>query len=221
MVNLALVVLRFLGLHLPSFYFMLGRSFAATTTEGLLVFSLDSNLVFEPFDLSEDITPKSIRNTLKSKDYSRAFIMALKLNESKLTREVYESIPPESVSIVVQTLPASYVERVLNFVVNEIDLSPHVEFHLKWIVAMLYEHGALLQKRTPSTVSVLRAIQKSVGRKFDDLSKICQHNRYALQYLLSLGGAAQKRPIQSDELNEEEDEEKSSDEEMEVDVHIS
>ena len=58
----------------------------------MLVYSLDNNLIFEPFDLSEDKTPKIIRNTLKSKDYGLAFIMTLKLNESKFTREVYETI---------------------------------------------------------------------------------------------------------------------------------
>ena len=176
---------------------ILGRSFSATTTEGLLVYSLDSNLVFEPFDLSEDITPKTIRSTLKSKDYSRALLMALKLNEVKLTREVYEAIPPESVAVVVNTIASTYVLRVLNFIVGQIDTSPHIEFHLKWIEAIFYEHGALLQKRTPSTVSVLRAVQKSVGRKFEDLSKLCQFNRYTLQYVLSLGGVAQKRSIEA------------------------
>ena len=183
------------------------------------MYSLDNNLVFEPFDLSEDITPKTIRSTLKSKDYSLAFIMALKLNESKLTREVYETIPPESISIVCQTLSSMYVERVLSFIVSQIDTSPHIEFHLKWIVAILYEHGSLLQKRTPSTVSVLRSIQKTVGRKFEDLSKICQHNRYSLQYLLSLGGVAQKRTVGSI-LSLEDGDEELSDEEEEMDTEM-
>lgn len=198
-----------------------GRAFAATTTEGLLVYSLDTNLVFEPFDLSEDITPKTIRNALKSKDYSRSFVMALKLNESKLTREVYETIPPDSIAIVVQTLPSSYVERVLTFIVNQMDTTPHIEFHLKWMVAIFYEHGTVLQQRTPSTVSVLRSIQKTVGRKFEDLSKICQHNRYTLQYLLALGGTAQKRTVGSimsieDGDEEDSDEDEGVDEEMET-----
>lgn len=183
------------------------------------MYSLDNNLVFEPFDLSEDITPKTIRSTLKSKDYSLAFTMALKLNESKLTREVYETIPPDSVPIVVQTLASTYVERVLNFIVNQMDTSPHIEFHLKWIVAILYEHGTLLQKRAPSTVSVLRAVQKTVGRKFEDISKICQHNRYALQYLLSLGGVAQKRTVGSIMgLADADEEESDEDEEMETEM---
>lgn len=147
--------------------------------------------------------------------------MALKLNESKLTREVYETIPPDSIAIVVQTLPSSYVERVLTFIVNQMDTTPHIEFHLKWMVAIFYEHGTVLQQRTPSTVSVLRSIQKTVGRKFEDLSKICQHNRYTLQYLLALGGTAQKRTVGSimsieDGDEEDSDEDEGVDEEMET-----
>lgn len=190
----------------------------ATTTEGLLVYSLDSNLVFEPFDLSEDITPKTIRHALKAKEYSRSFVMAMKLNESKLTREVYETIPPDSIAIVVQTVPSSFVERVLAFIVNQMDTTPHIEFHLKWIVAILYEHGTVLQKRTPSTVSVLRSIQKTVGRKFEDLSKICQHNRYTLQYLLALGGTAQKRTVGGIKSMENGDEEDSDEEDEEMET---
>lgn len=145
--------------------------------------------------------------------------MALKLNESKLTREVYESTPPESIRIVVSTVASSYVERVLSFIVSQMDISPHIEFHLKWIEAVLYEHGALLQKRTPSTVSILRAIQKSLGRKFEDISKICQHNRYTLQYLLALGGVAQKRSI-GEATSDEEDDEEVSDEEEEMETDM-
>lgn len=178
------------------------------------MYSLDTNLVFEPFDLSEDITPKTIRAALKSKDYSRAFVMTLKLNEAKLTREVYETIPPDSIPIVASTLASNYVERVLSFIVGQIETSPHIEFHLKWIVALLYEHGTLLQKRTPSTVSVLRGIQKSVGRKFEDISKICQHNRYTLQYLLSLGGVIQKRNKSETEIDQDLDEDDLDDQEM-------
>lgn len=122
--------------------------------------------------------------------------MALKLNEIQLILEVYESVPPESVAIIVDTIATSYVDRVVNFIVAQIDGSPHIEFHLKWITAILFRHGNLLQKRTPSIVSMLRAVQKSVGRKFEDLSKICHHNRYTLQYVLTLGGLHKKRSIE-------------------------
>lgn len=72
---------------------LLGRSWAATTTEGLLIYSLDSGLIFDPFELDIDVTPSNIRKTLHQKEYTMAIIMAFKLNEKKLIQEVIEAVP--------------------------------------------------------------------------------------------------------------------------------
>ena len=55
-----------------------GRDFAATTTEGLLIYSLDSKLVFDPFELNVDITPATIRAALKREDHGAALVMSLR-----------------------------------------------------------------------------------------------------------------------------------------------
>ncbi|EFA76157.1 WD40 repeat-containing protein [Heterostelium album PN500] len=52
-----------------------GRAWAATTTEGLMIYSLDENLFFDPTDLSMDINPESIRSTLNDKEYLKALIV--------------------------------------------------------------------------------------------------------------------------------------------------
>lgn len=72
---------------------LLGRSWAATTTEGLLIYSLDSGLIFDPFELDIDITPSNIHKTLLQKEYTMAIVMAFKLNEKKLIQEVIEAVP--------------------------------------------------------------------------------------------------------------------------------
>lgn len=69
------------------------KSWAAATTEGLLIYSLDSSIVFDPLNLSLEITPRTIRHNLKMEDFSNALLMALRLNESKLLEEVIEKIP--------------------------------------------------------------------------------------------------------------------------------
>jgi periodic tryptophan protein 2 len=76
-----------------------GREFAAATTEGLLMFSLDSKMIFDPFELEEEVTPKMTRGLVVSRDYGRALSMALRLNEPDLIREVMEQIPPDQVTI--------------------------------------------------------------------------------------------------------------------------
>lgn len=72
---------------------VLGRSWAATTTEGLLIYSLDSGLIFDPFELDIDVTPTNIHKTLHQKKYTMAILMAFKLNEKKLIQEVIEAVP--------------------------------------------------------------------------------------------------------------------------------
>lgn len=72
---------------------LLGRSWAATTTEGLLLYSLDSGLIFDPFELDIDVTPSNIHKTLSQKEYTMAIVMAFKLNEKKLIQEVIEAVP--------------------------------------------------------------------------------------------------------------------------------
>lgn len=69
------------------------QSWAAATTEGLLVYSLDQGIVFDPINLSLEVTPKAARECLKNHEYSSAFIMALKLNERHLILEIIEQIP--------------------------------------------------------------------------------------------------------------------------------
>ena len=77
----------------PSLY--LGRQFAATTTEGLLVYSLDNSLTFDPFDLTLEITPKLVRETLQREEWSSALMLSFRLNETRLIQEIVESIPFE------------------------------------------------------------------------------------------------------------------------------
>ena len=73
-----------------------GREFAATTTEGLLLYSLDSQMLFDPFELELNITPDATRSAIKNREYGKALTMALKLNQVNLTREVIEQTPVEN-----------------------------------------------------------------------------------------------------------------------------
>lgn len=78
------------------FVILLGRAWAAATTEGLMIYSLDSSMVFDPFDLDIEVTPNSTRKALAKGEYSTALILSFKLNEMKLKQEVLEHIPLSS-----------------------------------------------------------------------------------------------------------------------------
>ena len=43
-----------------------GRSWSAATTEGLLIYSLDNTLTFDPIDLDTDVTPQTMHVAMQS-----------------------------------------------------------------------------------------------------------------------------------------------------------
>lgn len=59
-----------------------GTAWAAATTEGLILYSLDEQQLFDPTALELDITPASIHSALESGEHLRALLMALRLNEA-------------------------------------------------------------------------------------------------------------------------------------------
>ena len=61
-----------------------GREWAAVTTEGLLCYGLDEDLIFDPIALTEDVTPSAVSKCVKSHQFGQGLVMALLLNEAPL-----------------------------------------------------------------------------------------------------------------------------------------
>lgn len=163
-----------------------GRSFCAASTEGLLIYSLDTQPIFDPFDLDISITPASTLHVLKKeKDYLKALVMAFRLNEAPLLKQVYEGIPPSSIGLVVAELPIVYVPRLLRFVALQTEESPHLEFGLLWIKAILDGHGQWVADNRGSVEAEMRTVGRAVGRIRDELRRLGDENVYTLDYLLS------------------------------------
>ena len=72
---------------------MTGRAWTATTTEGVMIYSLDSNLTFDPFEFGMEVTPELMKRSLSEGEYSMALLLALRLNVSDLIQQVLESTP--------------------------------------------------------------------------------------------------------------------------------
>jgi len=171
-----------------------GTTFCAASTEGLLLYSLDSMLNFDPFDLDLDITPANTLEAIQVKDYLSALVMAFRLNERSLVRRVYEAIPVADVSLLVKYLPAVYLARLLRFVAQATDESPHLEFNLRWIEALLSSHGTYLKDHASIFASELRTMQKAIAKIQSELARLADDNLYTLAYLLT-------QPVIQSEVN--------------------
>ena len=61
-----------------------GRAFVAATTEGMMLFSLDETLSFDPFELDIDVTPENTIKTLEKKQYLKALIVRVLIKKNTL-----------------------------------------------------------------------------------------------------------------------------------------
>lgn len=68
-----------------------GRSFTAISTEGILIYSLDSISLFDPFYIDTDVTIENINQLLSDNQIGKALIYALKLNDLNIIENVMES----------------------------------------------------------------------------------------------------------------------------------
>ncbi|XP_029169932.1 periodic tryptophan protein 2 homolog [Nylanderia fulva] len=162
-----------------------GQAWAAATTEGLLIYSLDIGLIFDPFQLELGVTPDTVKETLNEREYAKALMMALKLNEKLLTQQVIEAIPYNEIELTTTSMPDIYVEKLLKFIASELESTRHIHFYLLWIETILTKHG--LRINTALQMPVLLMLHKNMQKKYDDLSRICDFNQYTLSYILRLG----------------------------------
>ncbi|KAJ1948790.1 U3 snoRNP protein [Linderina macrospora] len=164
-----------------------GRQWAAASTEGLLIYSLDETLVFDPYELDEDVTPETIRELSRKGEYLRALVNAFRLNEQYLIRETYERIPPTDVMLLTKDFPEAYLERLLKFIAGILEGSQLLEFHLRWITGLLSNHGSFVKTRSVRLQPVLRTLQRGIARMRQDIGSVCDKNYYSLGYLITQG----------------------------------
>lgn len=162
-----------------------GRAFCAASTEGLLLYSLDATIQFDPFDLDITITPETISSTLAAQDLVKALVMAFRLNEKQYIRYVYERISRSDIALVVQDLPTVYITPLLRFVALATEDTPHLEFNLLWIEAMLSKHGRYLKEHAAGLGSEMRLVQRAVKKIQIELGRLADENSFSIDYLLA------------------------------------
>ncbi|XP_050305547.1 periodic tryptophan protein 2 homolog [Anthonomus grandis grandis] len=180
-----------------------GQQWAAATTEGLLIYSLNTGLVFDPWDLQIGITPMAVKQALKEEDYLNALTMAIKINESSLIQEVMEMIPVKDVQLIVSSLQEQFIERLLLIIASGLDSSRHLEYYLYWIQHTLTIHGPKIsgQKSMPA----LLALEKCLVRRYEQISKLCDYNKYSLQYITMLGKVQSEKQANDIKMADESD----------------
>eukprot|EP01138_Halocafeteria_seosinensis_P006807 gb/GECG01006960.1/.p1 GENE.gb/GECG01006960.1/~~gb/GECG01006960.1/.p1 ORF type:complete len:977 (+),score=104.37 gb/GECG01006960.1/:1-2931(+) len=160
-----------------------GHSWAGASTEGLIIYSIDDTTSFEPFELDETVTPKTIRKVIKKGECSKALVMALHLNEHAYIIEAINSVPMSMLSTVASAIPSVFLYRVLQALSEIISKSSYLEYHIRWALTVLQIHGSTFRNRLQYFSGPLRLLQKAISLHKDRLAGIVDSNKYTLDFL--------------------------------------
>jgi periodic tryptophan protein 2 len=161
-----------------------GREWGVISEEGLHIYSLDDDMIFDPIALNEAITPASVEVKLSSGQYGLALRMALHLNEGNIIQTVLEQIPYKAIASVVRSVHQEHhLERLLQMIGKMVEESPHVEFYIQWCLELLQTHGMYIDRNRKQFLRALRAMHKAVTTKRDDVNNLCNENKYTLDFL--------------------------------------
>lgn len=160
-------------------------SFSVASTEGLLVYSIDTSVQFDPFDLDVDITVDACLEVLKEREYLKALILAFRLGEAQLLQRVYMSIPPADIELVVSQTPDLYLDKLLTLIGEEGQQTPHLEFSMLWLQALLEHHGRYLSSQRLKSSAAIRQAQRFLLQSKEFLGT-ARDNVYQAEVLLNL-----------------------------------
>ncbi|KAH7277624.1 hypothetical protein KP509_39G059700 [Ceratopteris richardii] len=166
-----------------------GRSWVAATTEGVLVYSIDDTILFDPTDLDVDVTPEAIESALESGKSTLALVLALRLNEPKYIRKTIEAVPVSDLPLVASQVPVRHLNRLFESIADIIGNSPYLEFLLIWCQELCRVHGRTIQTQNQKFLPALRALQKAITGIHEDLAGFCNSNNYLLDYFCSAPNA--------------------------------
>lgn len=72
--------------------------------------------------------------------------------------------------LVVTNLGEKYIGRLLQYIANSLDNSRHLEYYLYWTESILTRYGPVIKPQ--QNMAVLLSLQKSLTRKYEQLSKM-------------------------------------------------
>jgi len=177
-----------------------GRAWAAATTEGLLLYSLNPSMAFTPYDLEMETTVEKTLEFLSEKELGKAIVCSLRLNEDELVQRVIESVNPDDIQGICQSLGDEFSVRLLNHVAKQLETSNHLEFYLLWSKHLLFSSGKHLKENSLEHMPLFISLQKNLTRASENLGKLCDGNIYTLEYLLNM---KQRLPVLHDERQTE------------------
>ena len=196
-----------------------GDIWAAATSQGLMIYSLDPTLSFDPFDLKEEVTPDSIKYAIAGEEWNKALVYSLHLNEEDSIKFVLQSVPFSQIQPVCADVPRLFLGRLFQALCKQLSSTCYIEYYITWIMYLLKLHGEYLRANLRRYTPVLRSIQKCLLEHYNTCKNTSDMNLYSLRFLSEICGneGVKQEDKNEKEMEEEKDEEEDGYGDMEID----
>ena len=156
-----------------------GTMWVAATTEGMLLYSLATETLFDPTNLTEDTSVPAMHRLIGSGAFLNALVVAVRLREREHIRHVIYSVPPDDMPRIVAAMPSAVAVPVFHAAASHVGESAHIEHMLSCAQSICEAHGPALQRapRTsimPSFRALQRGLQDTTVRLRPAVEK-CMH----------------------------------------------
>ncbi len=138
-----------------------GNEWAVSSSDGLLLYSLDEALCFSPLELAEDITPESVKSAVLQEEWAKAVVLALRLGEGPSVRLALGSVPKKELPLTAKAVYVHLAEPLLRSITDGLMSGRRVEFHLLWLKEFLCAQGSYLKVRYCSYHNIMMPVTLS------------------------------------------------------------
>ncbi|BFU21064.1 WD domain, G-beta repeat containing protein [Entamoeba histolytica HM-1:IMSS-B] len=216
-----------------------GKTLSILTDAGVQLYT-SGNHAFQPYCLSEAITPEAALEHLSNGNFLSAFIFSVHLNDKNLINQSFRSIPMEEIVSVASRIPIALLSRVLEYLTKEVSgllfhravffTAALLRFHINTLVK---PNISLAQTAIPSSSEYLphlRNLFKALSLTYKKMSTQSQQALALLNMCLQMShflikkesdeivsGSEKKEEMSESEIEENIKEEKMSEGESQED----
>lgn len=108
--------------------------------------------------------------------FGRALLLSLHLNEAATIHRAVEAPPADVVPLLVSLVPPVFLSRLLDVVGGRLAPgtagSPHLEYYLRWALALMQCHGRLIRDKPLLFAAPLRAVHKAIVAHRDTIARM-------------------------------------------------
>jgi len=123
----------------------------------------------------QDVTPAAVDAAIAAGSFGRAVLLSLHLNEAATIHRAVEAAPADVVPLLASLVPPVFLSRLLDFTAAQLSPgtagSPHLEFYLRWALALMQCHHRVIKEKPLVFSGPLRAVHKAVVAHRDTIAR--------------------------------------------------